>query len=43
MPQDNRSAIKAHHQTYDGFIRILKIGAIASFLIAALVVVVISS
>ncbi|HEY0271498.1 MAG TPA: aa3-type cytochrome c oxidase subunit IV [Sphingomonas sp.] len=30
--------LKAHEQTYAGFLRLLKYGAIASFLIAALVV-----
>jgi hypothetical protein len=35
--------MKAHEQTYSGFLGLLKYGAIASFLVAALVVFLIAS
>jgi hypothetical protein len=43
MANGSGMEIKAHEQTYDSFIKLLKYGAIASGLVAALVVYLIAS
>ena len=43
MADHSGMEIKAHEQTYDGFLTLLKFGTIASLLIAALVVYLIAS
>jgi hypothetical protein len=43
MANSSGMQIKAHEQTYVGFIKLLKYGAVASFLVAALVVYLIAS
>ncbi len=43
MAETTPMETKAHEQTYDGFLRLLKFGTIASLLIAALVVYLIAS
>ncbi len=40
---DSGFELKAHESTYSGFIGLIKYGAIASFAIAAIVVVILAS
>lgn len=43
MANSAKMHLKAHERTYTGFIKLLKYGAVASFLIAAIVVYLIAS
>lgn len=43
MADDARVQFKAHEHTYGGFLTVLKYGAIAAFVVAALVVLIIAS
>ena len=43
MANSSGPHIKAHEQTYVGFISLLKYGAVASFIVAAIVVYLIAS
>lgn len=43
MADTSPANLKAHEQTYDGFLRLLKFGTVASLLLAALVVYLIAS
>ena len=40
---DNKTSMRAHEQTYGGFLKLLKFGTIASAIVAAGVVVLIAS
>lgn len=43
MAKNVAGDVGAHEQTYGGFLRLLKFGTIASFLVAAIVVLIIGS
>ncbi len=43
MADNGRAQFKAHEQTYGGFLGLLKYGAIAAFVVAAIVVFIVAS
>jgi hypothetical protein len=43
MADSSHVEIKAHEQTYDSFTKLLKYGAVACFIVAAVVVLILAS